>query len=156
MTHDEMTPRSRRAAVLLAALVLLTAFGCGGRTTYPVEGKVLFPDGTPLAGAQVVMVPKDPSAPQVSPHGDVLADGSFRIITPTFGDGAFEGMHKVLVSPPLEPEVEDETPRPPAIDPKFVKFETSGLEHEVTRDRSKNYLSITVTKPPPAPPRRSK
>jgi len=140
--HRVHRPRSRRLPFALPALLLLA--GCGGPKTYPVEGKVTFPDGTPLKGGLVTFSPKDPNAPRVGSRGEVGEDGSFRMSTHRPGDGVPEGAYRVAVSPPTAGPDADK-PRPPLIDPKFTDFDTSELEFTVTR--GKNYLPLTV-KPP--------
>src|SRR5262245_62694231 len=94
---------NRRGIVALAALILLLGFGCGGRKTYPVEGRVVWSDGTPakeLAGGMVSFdlitdEPKD----KVNPHGDIQEDGSFRLQTFKPDDGAPAGKYRVAVTP---------------------------------------------------------
>lgn len=95
------TPRSsqfRRRWHDGAAVLLLTVFltGCGGGLC-PVEGQVVWKDGTPareLAGSQVIF---DLPEKQTSARGTVQADGSFRLTTNKPDDGALAGEYKVLL-----------------------------------------------------------
>jgi hypothetical protein len=96
-----MTTRIVTAA--LAALVLIA--GCkGGKAlpkTYPVTGKVVYPDGTPLTGGLVHFKPEGNDA--VTTSGPIGADGSFSLSTFIDGQkvvGATEGPHTVTVLPP--------------------------------------------------------
>jgi hypothetical protein len=96
-----MTTRMVTAA--LAALLLLA--GCkGGKAlpkTYPVTGKVVHADGTPVTGGLVHFKPQGNSDVTIS--GPIGADGTFTLST--FIDdqkvsGATEGPHTVTVLPP--------------------------------------------------------
>src|SRR5689334_2800937 len=83
----------RRTAALLLALVA----GCAANGPQPVDGLVVWDDGSPateLATAQVVF---DLPAKQTSARGSVRADGSFRLTTFKAEDGALPGDYKVMV-----------------------------------------------------------
>jgi hypothetical protein len=87
--------RVGRAAAALALAACLA--GCGGSGVYPVEGRVVWKDGTPakeLAGSQVVF---DLAEKQTSARGTIQADGTFRLTTNKPDDGALAGEHQVLV-----------------------------------------------------------
>ena len=79
VSNKETRSNGLRAAWLLAAAFAACAAGCGeGRsassaTFYPVSGKVILPDGKPLAGANVVFL--GPYSATV--HTE--ADGTFRV-----------------------------------------------------------------------------
>src|SRR5882724_7471471 len=80
------------------AIVLVCAVlsGCGGGT-YPVQGKVVWKDGTPakqLDGSHVVF---EMPEKKVSARGIVQADGTFRLTTVKPDDGAYPGEYKVLI-----------------------------------------------------------
>ena len=55
--YSWILPRAKWGAVVpvLAALTLTAIVGCGedGVATYPVSGKVVYPDGSPLAGGVI-------------------------------------------------------------------------------------------------------
>jgi hypothetical protein len=80
----------------------------------------------------------------VMARGTLQPDGTFRLGTNRPGDGAPPGKYRVLVVPRGLTEAEA-AKRPPIIDRKFEKFETSGLTLEVKPGA--NELLITVTKP---------
>src|SRR5262245_26220115 len=84
---------------LTVVLVLVAAAGCGGSRLYPVEGKVVFPDDTPLTAGTVEFGPVDKDA-LLAPRGEIQADGTFRMSTFKEGDGAPGGEYRVLVTPP--------------------------------------------------------
>ena len=89
-----------------ALAVLLLAGGCSsGKAlprTYPVTGKVVFADGTPMTGGLVQF--KSESNPEVITTGAIQPDGSFTLTTTLDkqqATGALEGPHSALVLPPL-------------------------------------------------------
>jgi hypothetical protein len=133
-----------RQLVLPAALVLALAGGCASRK-FPVVGKVVFKDGTPLPGGLVVFSPLDPGS-HVGARGYIKPDGTFELSTEKPGDGSLEGRYQVLVRPPSQGHGEDDPRRNlPLIDPRYTRFETSGLQFEVKP--GKNHLTIEVEKP---------
>lgn len=107
----------RRSAALLATTALFGLIGCGGRSLYPVEGKVVWENGTEareLDGGLVVCESVDGA---VGSRGDIQKDGSFRLGTFKPGDGARLGKHRVAVveNKPGEP--------PPAADHRSGVFQ---------------------------------
>src|SRR5262245_827491 len=134
------TPPTRWWPAVMLALV--TAAGCGGPKLYKVEGKVVFPGGTPLSGGMVVFGPKDPST-VLGPRGEIQEDGTFRVSTLKEGDGAPEGEYRVLITPA---EKGDPAP-PPPFDRRFTSFEKSGLEYTVKPGKNE-FFTITVEKRP--------
>jgi hypothetical protein len=136
--------RSRCIGVALTLIIVTVASGCGGQKLYPVEGRVIFPDGTPLAGGLVVFEPIE-STTNVSARGQIQADGTFRLGTFRDDDGAIAGRHRALVAPPLPARLDERNPAPPPIHARFRNFTTSGLEFLVTT--STNKFIITVEKP---------
>lgn len=124
------------------ALALAGAAGCGSKM-YPVQGKVVFKDGRPLAGGQVIFEPQDNEA-KFSVRGDIQADGTFRMGTHTDDDGVPAGTYRAAVIPKPPPNP-DERPRPPPpIHPRFGSFDKSGLKYTVP---SAEKLTIQVDKP---------
>jgi hypothetical protein len=84
---------------LLAALAVA---GCGESTitqptvtTYPVEGKILLPDGKPLAEGTVTFVPKADTGRDAV--GKIRPDGSFTLTTYKPDDGAAAGEYDVQI-----------------------------------------------------------
>jgi hypothetical protein len=106
-----------------------------------VEGKVLFPDGTPLTEGMVTFEAVD--QPKVMARGQIRSDGSFRLSTYKPNDGAVPGRHRVLVM--TLPPVGRQANLPPLIHPSFTSFETSGLEYTVLP--GKNSFQIEVRRP---------
>ena len=137
-------------AVVASASFIALLVGCGNSgefPTYPAGGKVTFSDGTPLTQGWVTFESTDPGR-AVSARGQLQSDGTFTLGTFEPGDGAIEGEHRVLVAVPT-PEGDDPVAMraPPLIDPKFSRFETSGLEFTVSDDGAKNQFEIVVEKP---------
>lgn len=153
----------RTTGFMTAAAVVLVAFaGCGSNRnalpTYRAGGKVAFPDGTPLKGGWVefrsVNLPR-----QVTARGQIQSDGTFKLGTYKPGDGAVEGEHCALVMPP--PSRTKTNPDAlrrskgglgslapaPGIDPRFGRFETSGLKFTVTSSAADNQFLIQVRRP---------
>jgi hypothetical protein len=135
-------PGRRWLATLAALALLLGSAGCGsGR--YPVTGRVVFDDGTPLDEGIVICEMKEGNRPVLA-RGSLGRDGTFRLGTQRPGDGVRPGKYRVLVVPRGLTQAERST-RAPIIDPRFEHFETSGLTLEV-KD-GKQVLNITVTRP---------
>jgi hypothetical protein len=114
---------------------------CGKHAVYPVEGKVLF-QGKPLAGADVSFYPADESKYGESvprPTGQTDAEGRFRLMTYTQGDGAPAGAYIVTVSGLARPSSEPGSLLDPkrfmaktdVLNGRFVDPKTSGLKAEV-------------------------
>ena len=96
---------ARIATAALAVLVLVA--GCtGGKAppkTYPVTGKVVRADGSPVTGGLVHFKPQGDA--DVTTSGPIGADGSFSLSTFIDGQkvsGATEGPHTVTVLPPQQ------------------------------------------------------
>jgi hypothetical protein len=85
------------------ALVGCLAIGCSGSSSpfdyVPVEGKVVFEDGSPLTTGKVVFRPLAPPQGTAYPRAggtDLNSDGTFDIVTTQkYGDGLVAGKHKV-------------------------------------------------------------
>jgi hypothetical protein len=127
------------------AVVLLGAIGCGGRKLYPVEGKIVFPDGRPVTGLAGGTVEFDPLEGKEGARGEIQEDGTFRLGTVKPGDGAYPGRYQVCVVPA---QVLDR-PNPRVLDRRFEDFKTSGLKVEVKREDNQ----ITLPVEPPRPKR---
>src|SRR5262245_492754 len=137
----------RRSAALFATTALFGLIGCGGRSLYPVEGKVIWENGAEareLDGGLVVCESVDGA---VGSRGDIQKDGSFRLGTFKPGDGARLGKHRVAVveNKPGEP------PPPPIVDRAFFSVTTSGLEINI--EPKTNQVTLKVRRGPPRPRR---
>jgi hypothetical protein len=131
--------------ILLAALALAVLGGCGSRK-YPVVGKVVFKDGTPLPGGMIVFSPLDPGN-HTTARGYIKADGTFELSTEKEGDGSLQGRYQAVIRPPSQGSGEDDPRRNvPVIDPRYTRLETSRLEFEIKP--GKNELTIQIDRPP--------
>jgi hypothetical protein len=86
-----------------AALSLLGQAGCGGPgpyagSLYPVKGRVLLADDTPLTGGSVHFIPTRGGLPA---SGRITTDGTFSLKSKS-RDGAAPGDYKVRIEPSAE------------------------------------------------------
>jgi hypothetical protein len=133
-----------RSTILLSIAVSLG--GCGkAPATYPVAGKVVYPNGSPLTGGVIELSLTGGEA--VNARGPIERDGSFHVVTPGKGDGAVLGTHRVAVRAlAQDSEPLDGKPTSPAqIDPRFEKYETSQLQ--VVVEPKPNQFTIEVKRP---------
>ena len=108
MRSSRVSPSSRGRIILVSvtgwtALSLFGLAGCGGRgpytgSLYPVKGRVLLADGTPLAGGTVQFIPTRGGLPA---SGRIAADGTFALKSRS-RDGAAPGDYKVRIEPSAE------------------------------------------------------
>jgi hypothetical protein len=119
------------------------AAGCSDRLpTYPVLGRVVFPDGSPVHTGTIELKSREHP---IQARGDIAHDGSFRLTTYVENDGAVEGKHDCVVVqfvvveeiPNFQPSYEG------VVHPKFASYSTSRLECEVLPS-GKNQLTIQV------------
>ncbi len=124
------------------ALILL-ASGCSDQLkTYPVQGKVLFEDGSPVHVGIVELKSKDFP---IQARGSIEKDGSFTLTTYQPGDGAVAGKHACVVVQFVV--TEGMTAHRPStigvVAPKFASYSTSGLLVDITTDGS-NQIELRV------------
>jgi hypothetical protein len=138
-------PRRYLLLLVVFVLTLTGPAGCGAKK-YPVEGKVVWADGTAakeLAGGMVIF--ESTQAP-LSARGEVREDGSFRLTTEVPDDGVPPGEYRVLVSQ-SRPEPDGITrPPPPPMDPRFEDFKTSGLTYTVQPGKNEAVLKVERAK----------
>jgi hypothetical protein len=135
-----------RARVMTALLLLAFASGCSsGR--YPVNGRVTYEDGSPVE-AGTVIGEATVDGKLVGVQGNIEKDGSFCLGGERAGDGVLPGNYRVLVMPVALGDAELAEGKQPAVDGKYMKYETSGLTIEV-KPMGKNELNITVSRPKP-------
>jgi hypothetical protein len=137
--------RARLCWVFVAALALVAGAGCGSGN-YPVTGRVVYDDGTPVTEGTVVGE-SDTAAGKVMVQGELSSDGSFELGTTKPKNGAPAGKYRVMVIVRALGDSEEAEGKQIAVDPKFSSYETSKLEFEVTS--GPNEWKITVTKPKP-------
>ena len=138
--------------VLVLGLLCCGACGPQNRPTYPVSGKVVFGDQTPLSTGGVVIMESIPDAGlPVGARGVINEDGTFEMGTFGERDGAVPGKHQVLIRAqrdttgyPADYLERGMIPRP-VIDPRFEAYETSDLEATVTE--GENTFTFVVERP---------
>jgi hypothetical protein len=115
--------------VVLFGVLVPGCGGGGGPKTYPVEGKVVFSDGTPakeLAGRIITFQPAEGDA---LPQGEIKEDATFRLRTNQPGDGAPPGKYRVAIGPNTSVLPRDNPPL--VIAKRYHDPKTSGLEATV-------------------------
>ena len=122
-------------------LATLMAPGCKRQEIFPVEGRIEFTDGKPAGELQGGFVVFDSLERKASARGVVNADGSFRLSTEGDDDGAYLGKHRVQIGIPKSIP-EGGLKRNVTMDPKFTRFETSGLE--VAVEPKHNNVTLTI------------
>jgi hypothetical protein len=130
--------------VLLAAL----AGGCGSGL-YPVEGQVVWEDGSPaaeLAGSYVLF---DLPEKQTSAQGMIQPDGRFHLTTNEPNDGAPTGTYTVMIIEVGRKSLaggESGAIAPGAMDARFSDPSTSGLT--ATIEPRDNQVTLKVARAP--------
>jgi hypothetical protein len=137
----------RRCALAVALLLTALLAGCGGGT-YPVEGQLVWKDGSPAKELEGSFVLFELPEKQTSAKGTIQADGSFRLTTNKPNDGALPGEHTVLVveigrKPLGGPDATALAPG--AMDARFSDPRTSGLK--ATVNPGTNKITLTVEHP---------
>lgn len=130
----------RNTMALSVAVLAVCLGGCGGKGTYPVQGQVVYHDGTPATDLEGYMVSMDLPDEKVGASGVVQPDGSFRVGTFADDDGALPGKYRVALTPPEAP-VDRPTPKP-KIAAKYGALASSGLEVEVKPESNNVTLQV--------------
>jgi hypothetical protein len=134
-----------QSGMLLTLLTCLAPAGCGPQRlkTYPVEGRVVFSDGSPVHTGSVEFRSRNHD---VRAHGSIDRDGNFRLTTYRPEDGAVAGEHDCVVVQVLNAQRLGPTFRPSLlgiIDPRYSQYRTSPLECTIERDKT-NRVRLTV------------
>ena len=130
---------------------LFTLFaGCdlGGVAVYPVSGKVVLPDGSPLtSGGQVIFESLDNDGATHHAMGIIAGDGTFEIKMAN-AEGVLPGKYRCKLRGTADASrstMENRMPAIAKIHPQFEQYATSGLEFEVKPE--KNHFNIRVEPP---------
>lgn len=135
---------SRVSATLLVVSVLIATAGCGNGkkarldATYPVHGKVVFRNGTPITAGVVCFQSQEDRG--VSATGTIGPDGSFVLssfIAGARAPGALPGKHRVIITPPLNPGSKKAAGQ-------SVKFSPTTLEEYVVVKEIDNKVKLTL------------
>lgn len=90
----------RKVTLASCLMTVCVVIGCSGEKripTFPVTGKVVTADGSPVDHALVVLHPQSSNATAPKPRGTTQADGSFEVSTFNTADGAPEGKYQVTI-----------------------------------------------------------
>jgi hypothetical protein len=143
------SPHSNLALVLLAALL---AAGCGSGGVHPVQGQVVWKDGSPakeLAGSLIFF---EQAEAQTSARGQIKEDGSFQLTTNHEGDGALAGQHTVTILEVGRKSAggpDASAIAPGKIDTRYSTPSTSDLRAEVKPGQNKITLTVDPWVDPP-------
>src|SRR5438874_8788812 len=147
-----MTEISARFAAVVSrfaiAVLPIPLVGCGSSGVYPVQGQVVWRNGSPakeLAGSLIFFEQPDK---QMSARGQIASDGSFRLTTHKENDGAPAGEHVVLLVEIGRKHLggPDSTLLAPGkIDSRYSSHSTTDLKATVKPGTNK----ITLTVEPP-------
>jgi len=139
------------ATTLIFTVLLIAGCGSGRPTTVPVRGKVTF-DGKPVPTGRITFYPAEGR----SATGAIGPDGSYTLTTFEPGDGALPGKHRVTIravqqssatmSKSPERKLRDGIPDSDLmgtlrwlVPERYSRRETSGLDVEVTPERTEPY-----------------
>jgi len=122
---------------------LLAAVGCGSSPTVPVEGRLVWPDGSPARELEGYTVEATSEGSKTTARGEIDKEGQFRLGTFKIGDGAEPGTLRVCVFP--RPPSEIEPPPPVQLPARYAQPESSGLV--ITAERGKrNVVTLTIAR----------
>jgi hypothetical protein len=125
------------------SLVILIMGGCssGQKPTYPVQGKLVWEDGSPAKELSGGMVIFQCDAEEMSAKAPIDQVGDFILGTYTRSDGAVAGKHKVSIA---QPAAETGEYRPlEIVDRRYESMETTDLE--VTIEAKRNDIVLKVS-----------
>ena len=152
MTRRRPSSKLIQCGIGCGWLLFLFLGGCsssGPVETFAVTGTVTRHDGQPLPGGQILFRPLG-----ASPHsarGDVEPDGTFTLTTFSPGDGAIAGNHKVIITPDVPQELQEDVralmQQQPQVDAKYQTLRNSPLEYTVAGDGSENHFDIVLDPP---------
>jgi hypothetical protein len=138
-------PRGAIMVVVLLVAALLTGCGSG---TYPVEGQIVWKDGSPAKELKGSFVLFELPEQKTSARGMIDADGSFRLTTNKPNDGALPGEHTVLIVEVGRQHLggpDSSALAPGVMDARFSDPRTSGLK--ATVKPGVNKITLTVEHP---------
>lgn len=139
-------PAMRFAVLGVVGCVLATMlWGCGPRhqPTYPVRGRVVLRDGTPVAGCLIAFEAVDKS---VSAKGNLDKDGRFELFTYRPGDGVPAGEYRAVLVPSIVDDHGKASQAPP-FHARYRTYETSGLKFTV--QAGDNFFEIKLDRAEP-------
>lgn len=140
---DRFRPMRRNPWAILTAGLLI---GCSPAARLePVAGVVEFEGGEPLRGGIVTFSPSSGQGPPA--HGRVGTDGRFRLSTQG-RDGATPGAYRVAVVQPGEAAGRGGRHSHRVVDPKYSRFDTSGLERRIEPGMPELRITVQPSREP--------
>ena len=134
----------RTGYALVVSLLLGLMLGCDGNAvaTYPVSGRVVFSDGTPVTFGSVEF---HHAEHDLTSSGSIEKDGTFRLGTFEDGDGAPAGSHEAVVIQLIMNGQAGVTPHEHGrhIDGRYADYGAADLTFEVSAD-GENEFEIVV------------
>ena len=135
-------------AWMVGCVVLLAGCTSKGPETFPVKGKVLYQDGSPMKEGMVEFESLEEGEYKGrNARGKIEEDGSYFLSTEEEGDGAVVGKHRAIVREPYRDVdiFEGEKMPDPIIDRSYANYDTAGLEYVV--EEKENEIEIKVARP---------
>lgn len=136
MTNSRRSPtgKLRFTGMFTTVISALLAVGCSSDLpTYPVSGKVLFTDGSPVKVGTVELKSREHP---IQARGKIDTDGTFQLTTYNENDGAVAGVHDCVIVQFVM--AEDVTGHRPStigvVGRRYASYTTSGLTLEITGD----------------------
>ncbi len=130
------------AVLLGSGLLWLIVFGSRGCNdnrvpTYPVRGRVVFADGSAVRTGKIEFESDEYGTTST---GSTNEDGSFVLGTYESADGAPAGGHRVIVMQLViqDPTIKHSKDHGAPVDPRFARYEASGLTATVTPSDGNN------------------
>jgi hypothetical protein len=128
-------------------ILLIAAVICGCNDKYPVQGKVQFNDGTPVAAGMVIFTDEQGTS---GGYGAIRPDGSFEITYDHPRDGLPKGTYRVSVRPPSPWSMTDAQKRTAlprgGVALKYLQPETSEIMVKIDRKRTDLVIQLEIDK----------
>jgi hypothetical protein len=136
---------AKRATLLLpCCIACLGPLGCsdGRLPTFPVSGRVVFSDGSPVHTGTIEFRSREHA---VQARGTIDHDGNFRLTTYKENDGAVAGTHDCVVTQlvVMEGATDFQPSLKGVVHTRFGSYATSGLRCEVI-SQDKNFFTVEV------------
>jgi len=144
MLRTILTVRIIAGTTLLLSAAALP--GCG-KGVYPVEGQVVWKDGSPAKELAGSLVTFENTEKGVSCVGNIRPDGSFRLTTTNPDDGAFAGDYHVAIQE-NRPNADGTGTRlmPARLDERYRDLKGSGLAATVKPGKNSVKLEVDRAK----------
>jgi hypothetical protein len=129
--------------------VLACCGGCSTKDIHPVDGQVVWKDGTPakdLAGSLIMF---ESAEKKTSSRGQIDGEGRFQLTTETENDGAPSGEHTVLIIEVGRKSLggaDGSAIAPARVDTRYMTPQTSDLKAKVEPGDNKITLTIDRNK----------